>query len=138
MRRAPPPVRGHDEPQEAAGWRYRTPGVRRNRKRSGGSLSRRSTGEVKGLRAEALALKELVADLSLENLFVRKLIPRINFCSSSSQKNMGGEATNAIGPREWPKRGRPRMRYPAANRSPKGWKIALHGCPSSNDLEQAA
>ena len=46
--------------------------MRRIRKRSGGSFSRRSTGEVKDLRAEAIALKELVADLTLENRLLKK------------------------------------------------------------------
>ena len=35
-----------------------------------------NTGEVKDLRAEALALKELVADLSLENRLLKKNMTR--------------------------------------------------------------
>ena len=50
-----------------------------------------ATGEVKDLRAEALALKELVVDLSLENRLLKK--------------SMSGEAANAIGPIEWPNGG---------------------------------
>lgn len=65
--------------------------MRRIRKRSGGSFSRRSTGEVKDLRAEAVALKELVADLTLENRLLKK--------------SLSGEAANAIGPRERPNGG---------------------------------
>ena len=43
------------------------------KKRLAGDTSRQAnTGEVKGLRAEALALKELVADLSLENRLLKK------------------------------------------------------------------
>ena len=43
------------------------------KKRLAGDTARQAnTGEVKGLRAEALALKELVADLSLENRLLKK------------------------------------------------------------------
>ena len=43
------------------------------KKRLAGDAARRAnTGEVKDLRAEALALKELVADLSLENRVLKK------------------------------------------------------------------
>ena len=43
------------------------------RKRLAGDTARQAnTGEVKDLRAEALALKELVADLSLENRLLKK------------------------------------------------------------------
>ncbi|WP_157851873.1 helix-turn-helix domain-containing protein, partial [Rhodobacter capsulatus] len=59
------------------------------KKRLAGDTARQaSTGEVKGLRAEATALKELVADLTLENRLLKKKYER-----------------------GW---GRPRMRYPAA------------------------
>ncbi|MGL4438860.1 MAG: IS3 family transposase [Bosea sp. (in: a-proteobacteria)] len=61
------------------------------KKRLAGDTARQAnTGEVKGLRAEALALKELVADLSLENRLLKKKHDR-----------------------GW---GRPRMRYPAAEK----------------------
>ncbi|MDP1575264.1 MAG: IS3 family transposase [Cypionkella sp.] len=61
------------------------------KKRLAGDTARQAnTGEVKDLRAEALALKELVADLSLENRLLKK-------------KHERG----------W---GRPRMRYPAAEK----------------------
>lgn len=60
------------------------------KKRLAGDTARQAnTGEVKDLRAEALALKELVADLSLENRLLKK------------------------NDRGW---GRPRMRYPAAEK----------------------
>ena len=39
---------------------------------AGDTVRQANTGEVKGLRAEALALKELVADLSLENRLLKK------------------------------------------------------------------
>jgi transposase len=43
------------------------------KKRLAGDTARQAnTGEVKDLRAEALALKELVADLSLENRLLKK------------------------------------------------------------------
>jgi len=43
------------------------------KKRLAGDTARQAnTGEVKCLRAEALALKELVADLSLENRLLKK------------------------------------------------------------------
>jgi transposase len=43
------------------------------KKRLAGDTSRQAnTGEVKDLRAEAMALKELVADLSLENRLLKK------------------------------------------------------------------
>lgn len=43
------------------------------KKRLAGDTARQAnTGEVKGLRAEAVALKELVADLSLENRLLKK------------------------------------------------------------------
>ena len=43
------------------------------KKRLAGDTARQAnTGEVKGLRAEAMALKELVADLSLENRLLKK------------------------------------------------------------------
>ncbi len=61
------------------------------KKRLAGDTARQAnTGEVKDLRAEALALKELVADLSLENRLLKKKHDR-----------------------GW---GRPRMRYPAAEK----------------------
>ena len=50
-----------------------------------------NTGEVKSLCAKALALKDLVADLSLENRVLKK--------------NLSGADTNTIGPDEWPKGG---------------------------------
>lgn len=43
------------------------------KKRLAGNTARQAnTGEVKSLRSEALALKELVADLSLENRLLKK------------------------------------------------------------------
>ena len=46
------------------------------KKRLVGDTARQAnTGEVKDLRAEALALKELVADLSLENRLLKKNMP---------------------------------------------------------------
>jgi hypothetical protein len=59
-------------------------------KRLAGDTARQvSTGEVKNLRAEAVALKELVADLALENRLLKK------------------------DERGW---GRPRLRYAAAEK----------------------
>jgi transposase len=46
------------------------------KKRLAGDTARQANaGEVKGLRTEALALKELVADLSLENRLIKKTLP---------------------------------------------------------------
>ena len=42
------------------------------RRLAGDTARQANTGEVKGLRAEALALKELVVDLSLENRLLKK------------------------------------------------------------------
>lgn len=39
---------------------------------AGDTARQENTGEVKDLRAEALALKELVADLSLERRLIKK------------------------------------------------------------------
>ena len=49
-------------------------GIPRGRQEAaaGDTARQANTGEVKDLRAEALALKELVADLSLENRLLKK------------------------------------------------------------------
>ena len=53
--------------------RHRFEAAPNGRKRLAGDTARQAnTGEVKDLRAEALALKELVADLSLENRLLKK------------------------------------------------------------------
>ncbi len=61
--------------------------LKAGKQRLAGDIARQATSpEVKGLRSEATALKEVVADLNLENRLLKKSM-------------VGGEPWSAIGPR---------------------------------------
>jgi transposase len=67
------------------------------KKRLAGDTARQAnTGEVKDLRAEALALKELVADLSLENRLLKKTCAVRPRTPSVRESGRTGETKNEV------------------------------------------